>query len=491
MIAIRREYWPVVVALLAVVAVLPARSVLGVGVGELLLFGALGAAFGWCALTRPVVAAIALLVAIFLRLAFEPYFPIDLFWLALAALLVATVWWMDRTPDRLRGVGPTEWAMGLYLVWNVLSALLAHKYAAGAELSQSAMALPRFVLFAGMMPLIMYVVGRYTFDRTAAVRALLWTILLMAGHSAVVAIMPTLGLAQWVWPRYPEVESTTNWSGRAAGVLDQPVATGILLTLGIAIAIQLICCGDEPPWRRWLAIGIAVGCGFGIYLTHTRAAWLCGVVMLVMGATLAKGYRTGYVASLGFVTAVVLAKWSVFTSADRDAGGVGSVSELHDRLNTIATALWAAEQKPFEGWGIGRFRVVNTYHHQQWAQDVPWARGYDMVSHQNELGILAELGVIGLGLWLAVVALCIYRLCVVYRRLPSDSLTGRPLVLTALTAITILITSGLTVDLRYLDFPTTVVFLLVGVAIGWSERYGQESSASDRDIAAPEAVRCG
>jgi O-antigen ligase len=461
--------------------------------GQVLLLGAVAAICGWGALRSPVFATIALLVVIFLRLALEGYLPIDPFWLALAALLVASVWWMARTPERLSAFGAIEWAMSLYLLWNLASALLPHEYPVGDELIKSSMALPRFVLFAAAIPLTMYVVGRYTFDRTSAVRALLWAMLLMAGHSAATAIMPTIGLAQWVWPQYPhDKDATADWSGRAAGVLNQPVASGILLALGIAIAIQLVSRGDEPRLRRWLAIAIAVGCGYGLYLTHTRAAWLCGMVVLVMGAALARGYRGGYFASLGFVTAVVIAKWSTFTSSDREAGGVGSVSEVHDRLNTMATALWAAERKPLEGWGIGRFRTVNTYHHQQWAPDVEWARGFNMVSHQNELGILAELGMIGLALWLSVLALCAYRLCVAYRTLPSDSLTGKPLALTALTAIAVLVVSGFTVDLRYLGFPTAAVFLLVGVTIGWTDRRGQTRwSASEGSAATAEAVRCG
>ena len=124
--------------------------------------------------------------------------------------------------------------------------------------------------------------------------------------------------------------------------------------------------------------------------------------------------------------------------------------EVEDRLNTIQTALWAAAQKPLAGWGIGRFQAVNTYHHQQWSLDIPWIRGYGIASHENELGILAELGVIGLALWICVLALIAYRLWNAYRTLPDDDLCGKPLAVTAIMAIAILVCTGLTVDLRYL-----------------------------------------
>ncbi len=119
----------------------------------------------------------------------------------------------------------------------------------------------------------------------------------------------------------------------------------------------------------------------------------------------------------------------------------------------IQTALWAAAQKPIAGWGIGRFQAVNTYHHQQWAPDIPWIRGYGIVLARNELGILAELGLIGLALWICVLALIAYRLWDAYRTLPDDDLCGKPLAVTAIMALAILLCTGLTVELRFLRLP--------------------------------------
>ncbi len=224
-----------------------------------------------------------------------------------------------------------------------------------------------------------------------------------------------------------------DWGGRAVGVFNQPVVNGMLLALGFAVAMLLMSrYSKEPAWRRWFAFVTAAACGYGLYLTHTRAAWLSGAVMLIIGALLAKGYRKGFIAALGFVATIVAINWSVFTSSDREAGGVASVGEVEDRLNTAQTALWLAAQKPLTGWGIGRFPIVNTYHHQQWSPETPWIRGYAIVSHTNELGILAELGVIGLTLWICVLVLVAYRLWDAYRTLPDDDLCGMPLAVTAI-----------------------------------------------------------
>jgi O-antigen ligase len=180
---------------------------------------------------------------------------------------------------------------------------------------------------------------------------------------------------------------------------------------------------------------------------------------------------------------MVVVKWSVFTSPQREAGGVASLVEIQHRLNINKTALWAAAQKPLTGWGIGRFYAVNTYHHQQWSLDTPWILGYGDGAHETELGILAELGFIGLALWLCVLLLIARQLWRAYRTLPEGDLCGQPLAVIAIIAFAILLGTGLTVDIRNFGFPMAAIFLLVGTAIGWSDRHARSQAATGGDIA--------
>jgi len=454
----------------------------------MLLAGAVALAVTLCALRIPIFAIIVLLMTICLRpvLNSEIQTPVELWWFAFALLLASTVLWMDRTSGRLRGIGPVEWAMAGYLLWNLYSMQAPHKYPAVDLLGGEPLPVARFIVIGTLLPFVFYLVGRYTFDRPAVVRALLWFLLAFAAYSAAVSIMPFIGLSDLVWPRYIVVNDQTGWAGRALGVFVQPVVNGMVLTLGFAIAMLLISRRSEPAWQRCVAFVIAAGCGWGIYLTHTRAAWLSAAVVLIIGALLAKGVRRGFVAVLSLVAIVVAANWSVFTSADREAGGVASVSEVDDRLNNLQTALWAFAREPLQGWGIARFQAVNFYHHQQWSTDTPWVRGLGDVSHENEFGILAELGLIGFAGWIIVLALIAYRLRKAYRTLPADELCGQPLAVTAIMAFAILICTGFTVDLRFFDFPTAVIFLLAGITAGWLER--TEESGVSAAVDAPQRL---
>lgn len=459
----------VVVAGIAGAVVLAVR-VLPADMGSALIVGTVAVAFGMCALVSPAFAVTLMTVTLFLRmpLASAAELPVELWLVVFATLVVATGLWLDRTAVRVRGVGAVEVTMALFVLWNVYSMVSPHQYPAMDPTNGGPLPVARFIVVATVIPFALYLVGRYTFDRQGAVRLLLWTVLVLAAYSAAVSVMPRIGLDRWVWPRY--IVTDPGWEDRAVGIFNQPVVNGMVLILGFAIAMFM--CGEkvEPAWRRWSAGLIAALCGIGIYLTYTRAVWLSALVVLVLGAALARGFRASFVAVLGLVVATVLVNWSAFTSSDRRTGGVASESEIQSRLNDIETAMWARGQKPLEGWGIGRFPAVNTHHHQQWSQEVPWIGGYGEVAHSNDMAVLAELGGIGLALWLCVLWLIALHLRRAYRRLEEPDLCGRSLVVLAIMAMAVLLCTGLTVDLRYFDFPTATTFLIVGVAIGCSER---------------------
>ena len=101
------------------------------------------------------------------------------------------------------------------------------------------------------------------------------------------------------------------------------------------------------------------------------------------------------------------------------------------------------------------------------------------------------MGVIGLALWIFLLALVIRRLWTAYRTLPDHDLCGKPLAVTAIMAIAALICAGLTIDLRLVNFPMLPVFLLAGITVGWSDRYQRSQTAAGGEIVEPVMVRHG
>ena len=476
-----------VVGLLGVVTVAlvrldPAR------LGELLFVGASALLIVALGLRSPLVACAFLLVTTFFRLAIPSgTLPVDPFLLAFVGVLAATWLWIRPWERRLSdlAVDPIEIAMGSYIGCNLLSMVLPHAYPAGAPLDPAPYSLSRFVLIGVVIPLTTFMVARRVLVTERALRFLLWSVLAAAAYSAAVSIL-AFTAPQFVWPTY--MLHNTAWPGRAVGVFNTPVVNGLVLIYGYVIAIHLAAHRRERPFLRGCAALVGVAAVFGIYFTHTRAVWLSFVLVVLIGALVAKGFRAAYVVTALGIVGLVVTFWPTVTSADRAAGGVGSPSEVEDRLNSIATSIWAVVREPLTGWGIGRFAAINTYHHQQWSPAVPWTRGFGIPSHLDGLGILVELGIVGLVLWLAYYVLLYTRLMAVARRMPDRGTYGRPLALTALLCLTAQVITGLTVDLRFFDFPNIVVMLLAGAAIGWQH---QQALAASRRRLTGGAVMLG
>jgi len=444
----------------------------------LLLF--LGAGAVLCivlGLRNPVVACTYLLIATFFRLAIpSDTFPVDPFLIAFAGVVASTWIWMSSRRRNLSGmeVDPLFCVIALYITWNVMSMVLAHPYPPGAPLDPGPFSVQRFIVIGTLMPLAMFLVGRCVFINQRAIRVLLWSLVSAAGYSAVVSILQFAAPAL-VWPRY--IVTHPTWEGRAVGVFNQPVVNGLVLIVGFLAATLIASHPVEPRLLRGCAAAVAVASTYGLYLTHTRAVWLAFALVVLVGAVAGRGFRSGFVVTLGAMVLVVASNWSTFTSSDRSAGGVGSPSEVQDRLNTFATSIWAFEQKPLMGWGIGRFAAVNTYHHQQYSPEIPWQRGFGISSHMDTLGILVELGIIGLTFWIAVLVFIYSRLVRATRQLPVGEMYGRPLGLTALLCLVAQSTTGLTVDLRFNDFSNIIVMLLAGAVIGWQREQARWTAA--------------
>lgn len=489
-----RLSWPVAVVLVLAVAALPVLQKVAPADqgGMVLLVVGAGIALILLGLRNPVLAVFYLMFTTLFRLALPHVTPVDPWLLAFGGVILAVAIWGAKADHRIEPLGLIEAMIGLYILWNLISMVFPHEYPAGGPFDAVNFPVGRFILIGTVMPLSMYVVGRNIFSTEKALRALLWAIVAAGGYSAAVSIMQFTGPKSLVWPRF--IITDPGWPDRAVGAFNQPVVNGLVLIYGFIAALVLASYSGRGRGARAMLVLVAAGCAYGVYLTHTRAVWLALVGVLIGGLFWAKGFRRGFAITAVVVAVGALANWSVLTGSDRAAGGVGSLNEVHDRMNTLATSIWAAEQKPIFGWGIGRFPFVNTYHHKQWSPETPWVRGFGIASHFNEMGILAELGLIGLALWLSILVLIAVRLVRNFRQATWPGLCGRPLALMALMVFGVQVAAGFTVDLRYFDFPSIVSFLLVGATLGYAEkrsRAAAEQTQSERERSGRQAAADG
>ena len=117
-------------------------------------------------LRNPVLACTYLLIATFFRLAIPSgTLPVDPFLIAFAGVVASTWIWMAPRRRNLSAVevDPILCAIVLYITWNVMSMVLPHPYPPGAPLDPAPFSVQRFIVIGTMMPLAMFLVGRWVF----------------------------------------------------------------------------------------------------------------------------------------------------------------------------------------------------------------------------------------------------------------------------------------------------------------------------------------
>ncbi len=402
----------------------------------------------------------------------------------LAFLALVGAWLLElsngkRTIGRL---GLTEFLMLCFIILSIASAVIPHALPAINEDG-----IPRplldLIMSSAFLPFAGFVLARQILTDEASVKALLWFLAIFGIYLALTNIFWLTGPKSLVWPQDIFDESIKTHLGRARGIFINAAITGYALIVCFVAAMHLA----RQPKQKWrpLLIVSSILMLVGIGLTQTRSAWLAAVMVVVFSALVMKGWRRWYLIMIVGLLALVVANWQQFSSSDREQGGVASTNETEDRLNAAATAIWAIKQEPFFGWGLGVFPSVNTIHHQAWG-NTPWQRGYGIFPHDTQLGIGAELGLIGLGLWILIIGSMLFTSRRAWKALPRGGLIGRDLVQCFwCVAIAWGVTASL-IDMRLFTFANATFFMFGGMCAGLADRHIAAEAAKEAEAAAPD-----
>lgn len=406
--------------------------------------------------------SVGVLCWLFAALFTEAYPGVPIARLTFVALVAG--WFIAIVTHRrpLRRFGVTELLMLAFLIYNIGSAIAPHALAADTDVTPSSL-IYRGILF----PFALFVIARQTMTDRRAVKSFLWFLVGIGVYVTATAIFYKLGPHALVFPREILDEGLGINPERARGPQLNSAADGITMVAAMIAAIYLGVQKDTKH-RGWV-IAAALVMPVGIFLTETRSIWLSAGIAVVLGAMFARGFRRWYLVVLGLAAVVIGINWQKFLSADRQQGGVSSAGEIEARLNDWATALWAIPHHKAFGWGLSRFPEINTIHHQHWG-NLDWNLGYGFIGHNTHLTTAAELGLIGLALWLGVLVSVTIATSRAWRLLPRDGLLSRGFVFSFWCAWLGWLISSIVLEMRIFTFLNGLFFAWAGIVAGLGDR---------------------
>ncbi len=322
-----------------------------------------------------------------------------------------------------------------------------------------------------LMPFGVYWIARQAPLSERAATTLFGCLAAMAVYLAVTVVAEKYQLWWLLLPRYiatTAIRGEAEFIGRGRGPLLNPIGSGALLA---------VCtCGALMWWPRvgrhgrMLLVGLTLLCCLGLYCSLTRSVWLGGMIALaiVVGLALPSNRRIPVLGGgLLIVALLAAAQWEHIVRFKRDryltAEHTATSVSLRPLLAVVAWNMFC--DRPLLGCGFNQYGVEHKYYLTDRSTGTPLEKARGYTPHNVLLSLLTESGLVGLGLFLTLVALWgrdAWRLW----RTDSAPLWARQQGLLLLAAMSVYFTNGMFHDISVIPMGNMTLFFLAGIMAG-------------------------
>lgn len=249
-------------------------------------------------------------------------------------------------------------------------------------------------------------------------RAVAATTVAIGVATALVALFQFSTRTIW-WNATLKQGNNYNRFFRTNGIFFDPNILGRFLALTIVIALAYLALTDDRM-QTWIVGGAIVVTAAGLVVTFSRSSalmLLVGIAILGVRIFGAKRTITVSLAALVLIGGPSLALSSSLRHKTTSLVGLAKASEGRARLVKGGVDLWKSE--PILGVGVGSFA-------KRYAETLPARerrRTRVVISHTAPITVLAELGVVGIGLFALLLLGTVIGLILAIRRGPRTAMS--------------------------------------------------------------------
>lgn len=297
----------------------------------------------------------------------------------LAASWLAGVATANRARTFFSAHPAATYVLALFLTWTALSVVWSESLNASVE---------AFVRY-GLNIVLFLIVFTAVSDRRRALWVIGAFVLAASASSAYGILNPA------------QVDSSEGVT-RVGGAIGEPNEFAALLVAGLFLAVALARAAMRSPALRLAALGAAALCTGGIFLSVSRAGVLALGVALLAGVFLAGRWRPAASTAAVLVAVGGLVYFTTFAPVAGERFGLTDRGAGRVDIWTIGWRM--VEDRPVTGVGAGNFTESAVHYllepggilRDEYIVITP------KVAHNVYLQVLAELGVVGLACFLAI-----------------------------------------------------------------------------------------
>jgi O-antigen ligase len=359
---------------------------------------------------------------------------------------------------------PVTWPDVVMLLLGVVLALSKFSHSFEADATGKVVL---WQLIAGfLLPMVVYWIARQSpIDERAIVTT--YVVLAIVGVYLAVTALAEVTQQWWlVFPSYIADPKVGIHFGRARG----PMVGS--QTMGLYLDVCLLCLWmARRHLGRMGSLGVIILVPLflaAIYVTYTRCVWisigLCGLV--VLGLPMSGRRRAAFVGSALAAAAVLVAvQWESLIHMEREEGAAVAELSAKSRVSFAYVSWNMFLDAPLLGVGYGRFPQAATPYLSDRSTSLNLEDIRHEPNHNTFLAMLTETGLIGFGLFMAMLAGWAIKSWQLWRNTAAPDWV-RQQGLMMLGMLVIYFGPALFVDLRFSPEAQYLTFLLAGLTIG-------------------------
>ncbi len=207
---------------------------------------------------------------------------------------------------------------------------------------------------------------------------------------------------------YSLASGSYGQGGRLAGIFDPNFFAAELV--GAMLFASFMLALPQQPWTRFVLLVFLGIYGVAFVLTESRGGLIALGASFVAASALAGPVRARAIAVVLVVSAFALAYYAdIAPSRIRERITNISAESSAGRVDEWKIALRIASDRPLLGAGLGNYKVVEPAYATRNINllRVDYALRYQLETHNTYLNLLSELGIVGLGLFVALLAVVV------------------------------------------------------------------------------------
>ena len=290
-------------------------------------------------------------------------------------------------------VTSVHWVMGIAVAYVATNAWATSGHITGTF---------DFIDGFGVFPFLFFLVAPVAFQTAHERNILLVTLCCLGAYLGFTALLETLHVSALVYPKYilnPLIGDPAG-ANRARGPFAAAVQNGFGL-YGCAVAAAVAVATWRGARARAVASLIGCLCLFGSFVTEQRSVWLAATVATAFILVFVPRLRVWALPAVAAGALGVILAFSFIPGLATNVNTRAADSEpVWERLNLNVAAENMIKARPVFGFGWARFASTSGPYFRQ---SPTYPLVYTTKIHDVYLSFGAELGIVGLALWVVVV----------------------------------------------------------------------------------------